>query len=84
MARHSLKLTGSPLYFRAFFNVRPHVISGARHKVPFDIGKPQLRPPWCDTRVTPEEKRRLFFARRAQETEQRRALFNAEADAEGT
>jgi len=28
MARHSLKLAGSPLHFRAFFNVRPHVISG--------------------------------------------------------
>ena len=52
-------------------------------KVPFEIGKPQLRPPRCDTRVTSEEKRR-FFARRAQETEQRRALFNAEADAEET
>jgi len=52
-------------------------------KVPFDIGKPQLRPPWCDTRVTPEEKRR-FLARRAQETEQRRVLFNARTDAEET
>jgi hypothetical protein len=52
-------------------------------KVPFNTGKPQLRPPQCDTRVTPEEKRR-FLARRAQETEQRRALFNAEADAGGT
>ena len=40
-------------------------------KVPFGIGKPQLRPPQCDTRVMPEEKRR-FLARRAQETEQRR------------
>ena len=39
-------------------------------KVPFDIGKPQLRPPWCEASVTPEEKRR-FLARRAQETEQR-------------
>ena len=28
-------------------------------KVPFDIGKPQLRPPRCDTRVTPEETRRF-------------------------
>ena len=52
-------------------------------KVPSDIGKPQLRPPRCDTRVTPEEKRR-FLARRAQETEQRRALFNAETDAQET
>ena len=54
-------------------------------KVPFDIAKSQLRPrpPWCDIRVTPEEKRRSL-AQRAQETEQRRALFNAEADAGGT
>ena len=36
-------------------------------KKPFDIGKLQLRPPRCDTRVTPEEKQR--------------ALFNAETDA---
>ena len=42
-------------------------------KVPFDIGKPQLRPPRCDTRVTPEEKRRSL-ARRVQETEQARPL----------
>ena len=40
-------------------------------------------PPRCDTRVTPEEKRR-FLAQRAQETEQWRALFNAETDAETT
>ena len=52
-------------------------------KAPFIIGKPQLRPPRCDTRFTPEEKRR-FLARRAQETQQRRALFNAETDAETT
>jgi hypothetical protein len=52
-------------------------------KAPFNIVKPQLRPPRCDTRVTPEEKQR-FLARRAQETEQRRALFNAETDAETT
>ena len=52
-------------------------------KAPFSIGKPQLRPPRCDTRVTPEEKR-SFLARRTQETEKRRALFNAETDAETT
>ena len=53
-------------------------------KAPFDIGKPQLRPPRCDTtRATPEEKRR-FLARRAQETEQRHALFSAEIDANET
>ena len=28
MARHSLELAGSPLQFRALFNVRPDVISG--------------------------------------------------------
>jgi len=50
-------------------------------KAPFNIGKPQLWPLRCDTRVTPEEKRR-FLARRAQETELRRALCNAETDAE--
>ena len=52
-------------------------------KAPLNIGKPQLRPPRCDTRVTPEEKRR-FLARRAQETEQWRSLFNSETDAETT
>jgi len=30
-------------------------------KVLFAIGKPQLRPPRCDTRVTPEEKRGRFW-----------------------
>jgi len=52
-------------------------------KAPFSIRKPQLRPPRCDTRVTPEKKRG-FLARRAQDTEQWRALFNAETDAETT
>jgi len=61
----------------------PRWLAEARHEGPFDIGKPQLRPPRCDTRATPEEKRR-FLAWRAQETEQRRALFNAETDAEET
>ena len=46
-------------------------------KEPLGIAKPQLRSPQCDTRVTPEEKRR-FLARRAQNTKQRRALFNAD------
>ena len=49
-------------------------------KAPFDTGIPQLQPPRCDTRVTPEE--REFLAWRAQETKQRRALFNAETEAE--
>ena len=38
---------------------------------------------WCNTKVTPEEKRRVL-ARRAQGTEQQRSLFNAEKDAEAT
>jgi len=52
-------------------------------KVPFDIGKPQLRPLRCDTRVTPDVKR-SFFDRHTQQTEQWRTPFNAETDARGT
>jgi len=59
----------------------PRWLAEARHEI--DIWKPQLRSPRCDTRVTPEEKRR-FLARRAEKTKQRRALFNAEIDAETT
>jgi len=53
------------------------VLSGPVVEVPFDIGKPQLRPPQCDTRVAQEEKRRCL-ARCAKETEKWRALLNAE------
>ena len=35
---------------------------------PFDIGQPYVRQPRCDTRVSPEDKRR-FFAQRAAEAE---------------
>ena len=52
-------------------------------KVPFDIGKPQLRTPRCATGVTPEEKQRSL-AWPVQEIEQGRALFNAETDTEAT
>jgi hypothetical protein len=45
-------------------------------KLPFDIGQPHVRQPRCDTRVSPEDKR-YFFAQRAAEAEQRRALFDA-------
>ena len=44
-------------------------------KLPFDIHKPQLRPPQFDT---------SFLGRRAQETEQQLSLFNAETDAKET
>ena len=53
-------------------------------KVPFDIGKPQLRPSRSKTRVTPDEKRR-FLAWHAQEIKQQRcALFNTEIGAAAT
>jgi hypothetical protein len=45
-------------------------------KPPFAIGKPHVRQPRCDTRVTPEDKQR-FMAQRAAETAERRALFDA-------
>jgi hypothetical protein len=45
-------------------------------KRPFGVGKPHVRPPWCDTRVSPEDFRRLM-AQRAAEVMQRRAIFNA-------
>ena len=45
-------------------------------KPPFYIGQPHVRQPRCDTRVSPEDKRR-FFEQRAAEAEQHRALFDA-------
>jgi hypothetical protein len=49
-------------------------------KPPFATGKPHVRQPRCDTRVTPEDKQR-FMTQRAAETAERRALFDAAADA---
>jgi hypothetical protein len=43
---------------------------------PFGVGKPRLRPPRCDTRVSPEDRRR-FILQRAAEVAQRRAIFDA-------
>ena len=43
---------------------------------PVDVGMPHVRPPRCDTRVSPEAKRR-FMPLRAAEVAQRRALFDA-------
>ena len=43
---------------------------------PFAIGKPFLRQPRGDTRVTPEDKRRAV-AQRAVEIAERRAVFDA-------
>ena len=43
---------------------------------PFDNGKPHVRPPRCNTRVSPEDMRRLM-SQRAAEVAQRRALFGA-------
>jgi hypothetical protein len=41
----------------------------------FDIGKPHVRPPRCETGVLPEEMRR-FMAQRTAEVSQRRAIFD--------
>jgi hypothetical protein len=49
-------------------------------KPPFAIGKPHVRQPRCDTRATPEDRQR-FMAQLAAETVERRALFDAAADA---
>jgi len=51
---------------------------GALHnpKPTFAIGKPFVRQPRGDTRVTPEDKRRAV-AQRAAEVAERRAVFDA-------
>jgi hypothetical protein len=48
-------------------------------KAPFEIGKPFVRQPRGDTRVTPEDKR-LAMARHAAIIKERRALFAADAN----
>ena len=48
-------------------------------KPPFAIGKPFVRRPRGDTRVTPEDKRR-HMAQRAAEIAERRAAFYASTD----
>jgi hypothetical protein len=45
-------------------------------KRPFDVGKPHVRPPRCDTRASPEDIRR-FVASCNAEVAQRRAIFDA-------
>jgi len=42
----------------------------------FDVCKPRMWPPRCDTRVSPEGMRRLV-AKRATEVAQRRVIFDA-------
>ena len=51
-------------------------------KVPFDIGKLQLRPPRCDTRDTPEEKRDGATARPLQRRRDLRPRVGFPRDAE--
>jgi len=58
-------------------------------KVPFGIGKPQLRPLPCETRHQGHAREEaefflVFGYTRAQETKQRRALFDAVTDVEET
>ena len=48
----------------------------ARDHAPFAIGKPVVRQPQGDTRVTPEDKHRAV-AQRAAEIAERRAVFDA-------
>ena len=48
----------------------------ARDCAPFAIGKPFVRQPRGDTRVTPEDQRRTV-AQRAAEVAERRAVFDA-------
>jgi hypothetical protein len=43
---------------------------------PFGIGKPHVRPPRCDSRVSPKDMRR-FMAQHAAEVRQRRAIVDA-------
>ena len=43
---------------------------------PFDVGKPHVRPPRSDTRVSLEDMRRLMV-QRAAEVAQRHAIFDA-------
>ena len=45
-------------------------------KRPFGVGKPHVRPPRCDTRVSLEDIRR-FMAQRAAEVAQRRSILDA-------
>jgi hypothetical protein len=45
-------------------------------ELPFGVGKPRVRPPRCDTRVSPEDMR-LFMAQRAAEVAQHVAIFDA-------
>ena len=65
---------------------RPHGLAETRHGSAFrhlETAAAVISVRQKSIRVTPEEKRR-YLAQRAQETEQRRALFNAETDAEVT
>ena len=76
-------MDGNQLFGMGNTGAGPRWLAEARHESAFRHWQTAATAARCDTRVTPEEKRR-FLARRAQETEQRRALFNAETDAEET
>ena len=54
----------------------PRRVAQARDRAPFKLGKPFVRQPRGDTRVTPEDKQRLA-EQRAAEIAKRRADFNA-------
>ena len=63
------------------------ILHAAWHKLasqpPFAIGKPPVRGPRGDTRLTPEDKRR-HMAQRAAEIAERPAVFHANTDQQHT
>jgi hypothetical protein len=79
LERH-LKYFNLPLSFTAWAPIAQDRAEWRKlvTKPPFEIGKPCVRQPRCDTRVTPEEKR-LYFERKTAEIAERRAIFDATA-----
>ena len=76
--RAQLDADGSPLAFTEWAPLAQDRAGWSKlvTKFLFAIGKPHVRQPRCDTRVTPEDKQR-FMAQRAAEAAERRALFDA-------
>ena len=56
-------------------------VAKGRNHATFLIGKPFVRQPRGDTRVTPEDKRRAVAQRAAAEIAERRAVFDANSNA---
>jgi hypothetical protein len=73
-----LDADGSPLAFTEWAPLAQDRAGWSKlvTKFLFAIGKPHVRQPRCDTRVTPEDRQR-FMAQRAAEAAERRALYDA-------